>query len=89
MALILLHGAAPEVQAQQGDHAGEAPSTVRPNTTAEGGRCATATRMNRNELPQMSEVAANSSSAFRLMVLTYWPTSAGEGFPSNGREDLP
>jgi hypothetical protein len=46
-----------------------APSTVRPNTTAEGGRCATVTRMNRNELPQMTEVAANNSSAFRLMVL--------------------
>src|SRR5207248_11728680 len=42
------------------------PSTVRPKTTAEGGMCSTATRMNRNELPQMTEVAANSSAAFRL-----------------------
>jgi hypothetical protein len=43
-----------------------APSRVRPNTTADGGRCSTATRMNRNELPQMAEVAANSNTAFRL-----------------------
>ena len=39
-----------------------APSTVRPNTTVEGGMCSTATRMNRNELPQMTDVAPNSSS---------------------------
>lgn len=39
-----------------------APSTVRPNTTIEGGMCSTAMRMNKNELPQMTEVAANSSS---------------------------
>jgi hypothetical protein len=34
-----------------------APSRVRPNTTADGGRCSTATRMNSNELLQMAEVA--------------------------------
>lgn len=39
-----------------------APSTVRPNTTIEGGMCSTAMRMNKNELLQMTEVAANSSS---------------------------
>jgi hypothetical protein len=50
-----------------------APSTVRPNTTAEGGRCSTATRMNKNELPQMTEVAANSSSAFRFTVAARTP----------------
>ena len=32
--------------------------------------CSTATRMNRNELPQMTEVAANNSSVFRVTVLT-------------------
>ena len=46
-----------------------APSTVRLNTTAEGGRCSTATRMSRNNLAQMTEVAANNSRAFRLTVL--------------------
>src|SRR6266581_2892713 len=46
-----------------------APSTHRPNTTTEGGRCVTATRMNRNELPQMTDVAANSTHAFRFTVL--------------------
>ena len=35
---------------------------VRPNTTIEGGMCSMAMRMNKNELPQMTEVAANSSS---------------------------
>src|SRR5438105_10188655 len=49
-----------------------APSTVRPNTTVDGGMCSTATRMNRNELPQMTEVAANSSSDF-LLTVPYYP----------------
>ncbi len=39
-----------------------APRTVRPNTTTEGGMCSTAMRMNKDELPQMTEAAANSSS---------------------------
>ena len=39
-----------------------APSTVRPNTTIEGGTCSTAMRMNKNELPQMTGVATNNSS---------------------------
>jgi len=40
------------------------PSAVRPNTTADGGRCSTAIRMNKNELPQMTDVAAKSTAAF-------------------------
>src|SRR6266536_2162107 len=32
------------------------------------GRCSTATRMNRNELPQMTDVAANSTAAFLVTV---------------------
>jgi hypothetical protein len=38
------------------------PSTVHPNTTIEGDMCSMAMRMNKNELPQMTEVATNSSS---------------------------
>ncbi len=46
-----------------------APVTVRPNTTA-GGMCSTATRMNRNEQPQMTG-AANSNSDFRVTAAAY------------------
>src|SRR5690242_3260561 len=46
-----------------------APSRMRPKTTVAGGMCSTATRMNRNELPQCTEVTAQSSPAFRLTVL--------------------
>jgi hypothetical protein len=33
--------------------------------------CSTASRMNRNELPQMTEVAVNSSSDFRVTAPDY------------------
>jgi hypothetical protein len=38
---------------------------------------ATATRINRNELPQMTEVAANSTHAFRFTSLTSHSLLAG------------
>ena len=37
------------------------PSMVRPNTTIEGGMCSMAMRMNKNELPQMTEVATTAA----------------------------
>jgi hypothetical protein len=48
-------------------------SRQRPKTTSEGGMCATATRMNRNELPQMTDVAANSIHAFRFTATARCP----------------
>lgn len=48
-----------------------APVTVRPNTTTAGGMCSTATRMNRNELPQMTGAAANPNSDFRVTAAAY------------------
>ena len=50
-------------------HKKTAPRTVRPNTTADGGMCSTATRMKTNELPQITDVAAKSNGAFRLTAL--------------------
>jgi hypothetical protein len=52
-----------------------APSSVRPKTTTDGGMCSTATRMNRNELPQMTDVAPNSSSAFLVIGLPHYPAA--------------
>ena len=48
-----------------------APVAVRPNTTTAGGMCSTATRMNRNELPQMTGAAANPNSDFRVTAAAY------------------
>ena len=51
-------GPAPDRQRREKRRAQHGP----PNTTTEGGTCSMTMRMNKNELPQMTEATANSSS---------------------------